>query len=75
MDDAEFKVARLAQWCSELNIRASEVAIVSDGASDRLLATVAGFVVVFNDQSAIASVADVAIADAEYGKLLDCFRA
>ena len=48
--------------------------MVGDGASDRLLATVAGFVVAFNDDSAIASVADVELGESEYPKLLDCFE-
>ncbi len=73
MNDAEFKVAKLAEWCSEMNIRSQDVAIVGDGASDRLLATAAGFAVAFNDESAIASVADAALSDAEYGKLLEYF--
>jgi phosphoserine phosphatase len=75
MNDEDFKVVMLAQWCSELNIRSQEVAVVGDGASDRLLATVAGFVVAFNDESAVASVADMAIGEAEFPKLLDCFAA
>jgi HAD superfamily phosphoserine phosphatase-like hydrolase len=68
MNDEEFKVAQLAEWCSEMNMRSQEVAVVGDGASDRLLATVAGFVVAFNDESAVASVADMAISDAEFSR-------
>lgn len=73
MNDEQFKVVQLSEWCSEMNIRASEVAVIGDGASDRLLATVAGYVVAFNDDSAVAPLADAAISDSEYSKLLTLF--
>jgi phosphoserine phosphatase SerB len=73
MNDEDYKVVKLAEWCSELGIRSQEVAVVGDGASDRLLATAAGFVVAFNDDSAVAELADAALGEAEFPKLLDCF--
>jgi phosphoserine phosphatase len=73
MNDEDFKVVQLASWCSELDIRSQEVAVVGDGLSDRLLAAVAGYVVAFGGDSAVASIADTTLGEAEYSKLADCF--
>jgi phosphoserine phosphatase len=73
MNEADFKAAQLARWCSELAIRSSEVAIVGDGASDLQLASVAGFVIAIGKDSELAPRADVVLGEDEYGRLADCF--
>lgn len=73
MNESEFKAVQLAKWCSELDCRSSEVALVADGANDLLAASLAGYVVEIGSGSVLDKRADVALGEAEYDKLPACF--